>query len=49
MSFVVIPAPAAAEAEALHTECAEKILTLIPAPFNTSRSHLAIVQEVTGW
>ena len=47
MSFVVIPAPAAAEAEAPRTECAEKILTSIP--FNTSRSHLAIVQEVNGW
>ena len=47
VKILVITAVAAAEAP--YTECAEKIPTSIPAPFNTSHSHLAIVQEVTRW
>ena len=48
ISFVVTPAPAAAETEAPLTECPEKILASMPAIFRTSRNQQAIDAAVTA-
>lgn len=49
MSFVVTPASAAAETEALLTEWALKISVSMPDLVNVVFNHLAMVDEVTGW
>ena len=49
MSLVVMPAFAAADTEALRTECALKVTVLMPAFDSIVFSHLAMVDELTGW
>ena len=49
MSLVVMPAFAAADTEVLRTECALKVSAMMPAFDSIVFSHLAMVDELTGW
>ena len=46
--LVVIPAEAAADAEAPLTECALNVVVSIPADCNVDKIHLTMEDEVTG-
>jgi hypothetical protein len=48
ISEIVIPALAAADTEAPLVECALNMVVSIPALSRTERSHLAMVDDVTG-